>query len=221
MPQTRADYGQISSIRKQSALVKTFAHRSGQKVPDFIFGVTTYRKAIFTQSPSFDRAVALAQELGEAVWVADIWELLRKTRPEDVNAALLKLDELKVDVFDCVHARRWRDFTATDRLAFLQQTMARKIESAAASGHVRNAKTPDPRNGLRGASANRKKADQRAESLRQIVKAFRSELPAGSLLTPSMLMRHLNDIGHKPERAKAWSLNSCKNLLQRLLSDDE
>lgn len=221
MPRSAAEYSQISALRKQAAIVRAFAQRKGLEPPFRIPAVTTYRNAVFTQNDAFNRAVTQARERGQSVWIADIWDLLLKTRPERLEAALQKLDDLDVDVLDCVHGKHWKEFTGADRVALLQKVSSRKIASAAQRNTPQERETSHHQNALRGAAANRREAKRRAGSLRPTVEALKSSLPVGTTLTPSMLMHHLNNAGIKPDRAQHWSLNSCKNLLKRLQTDEE
>lgn len=71
-------------------------------------------------------------------------------------------------------------------------------------------------NRLAGAEANRNKADRQAEQYRAIVEELEADLPAGELLSPSVLMHRLNELGIRPPRSERWSLNGAKRLLARI-----
>jgi hypothetical protein len=127
---------------------------------------------------------------------------------------------LDIDVRDCLSGKTWKEFGATERLALARDAFSRKFVASVSlpSSAARKGQAPDIRNALKGASANKTKAERRAEQLRPVVGALSATLDPGQALTPSLLMHHLNAEGILPERGKAWSLNSCKNLLHRLQS---
>ncbi|MBP2462833.1 MULTISPECIES: hypothetical protein [unclassified Rhizobium] len=218
MPTSVEELSRISALRTQSAILFGFARKMGFESPDRMPAVTTYRDAIFTRSAVFERASAQARSCKTALWVADLWQLLRMTSSGNLTRVLEDLDRLDIDVLDCLSEKMWREFAAAERAVLLREAFSRKMVSSISlpSETDRKGQAPDIQNALKGASANRKKAERRAEQLRPVVDEFRAALPPEQVLTPSMLMRHLNDRGVMPERGKAWSLNSCKNLLRRL-----
>lgn len=220
MPTSVEQLYQIDAVRTQSAIVFRFAHKMNVDRPDRLAAVTTYRDGIFTRNADFKRAVVRAQNHGIDLWLADIGHLLRKTSHANITKALADLDNLQIDVIDCLSGKKWTEFELPERAAFSREALSRKVASLA-SGSVRKGQAPDFRNALMGASANRARAERKAEQLRPEVDRFKATLVPGDVITPSMLMRHLNAEGIPPERGKAWSLNSCKNLLRRLQATEE
>jgi hypothetical protein len=223
MPTSPEEWSRISALRTQSAILFRFARKMGFESPDRMPAVTTYRDAMFTRSVVFERASALARRFKTALWVADIWQLLRMTSSGNLTRVLEDLDRLDIDVLDCLSGKKWKEFAAAERVLLVREALSRRMVSSISlpSETYRKGQAPDIQNALKGASANRKKAERRAEQLRPVVDQLRAVLPPEQVLTPSMLMRHLNDKGVIPERGKAWSLNSCKNLLRRLQIAEE
>ncbi|MBW9055997.1 hypothetical protein [Rhizobium mesosinicum] len=218
MPASVNELSRIGALRTQSAILLQYARKMGLEPPDRLPAVTTYRGATFTRNPTFENAVARAQSSGTTLWVAHIWELLRKTKPANASKALEDLDNLKIDVLDCLSGKNWKEFGPTERVLLVREAWSRAVSSAvsSSSGAARKGQAPDIHNALKGASANKTKAQRRAEQLRPVVDALKSSLSPDQALTPSMLMRHLNAESIAPERGNSWSLNSCKNLLNRL-----
>lgn len=223
MPTSAEDWSRISALRTQSAILLQFARKMGFESPDRMPAVTTYRDAMFTRSAVFERASTQARSDTTALWVADLWQLLRMTRSGNLTRVLEDLDRLDIDVLDCLSGKKWKEFAAAERVVLVREALSRRMVSSISlpSETDRKGQAPDIHNALKGASANKKKAERRAEQLRPVVDEFRAALPPDQVLTPSALMRHLNDKGVMPERGKAWSLNSCKNLLRRLHSTEK
>ncbi|KGD95696.1 hypothetical protein [Rhizobium sp. YS-1r] len=220
MPTSVEQLNQIEALRTQSAIVFRFAQKMNLNPPDRLPAVTTYRDGIFTRNATFKRAVDRARSQGSDLWLADIGHLLRKSSHANISKAMADLDSLQIDVIDCLSGKKWSEFELPERAAFSREALSRKVASLA-SGSIRKGQAPDIHNALKGASANRARAERKAEQLRPVVNRFRATLAPGDVITPSMLMRHLNAEGVSPERGKAWSLNSCKNLLQRLQGTKE
>ncbi|WP_327212032.1 hypothetical protein U8Q06_23865 [Rhizobium beringeri] len=218
MPTSVNELNEIGALRTQSAILLQFARKIGSEPPERFPAVTTYRNATFTRNAIFKRAATQAQSSGTILWVADIWQLLRKSSPANAARALEDLDNLQIDVLDCLSGKSWKEFGPTERGLLVRDARSRAVASAvsSSSGAARKGQAPDIHNALKGASANKTKAQRRAEQLRPVVDAFRGSLSPDQALTPSMLMRHLNAESVMPERGKSWSLNSCKNLLNRL-----
>ncbi|MGO4440775.1 hypothetical protein [Rhizobium sp. RAF56] len=223
MPTSDDELSRISVLRTQSAIMYRYARNMGLEPPDRLLAITTYRAATFTRNLTFKRAVAQARDAGTGVWVADVWQLLRRTPAANVTSAVEDLDNLDIDVLDCLSGKTWKQFGAPERLALVRDAFSRKFATSVSwpPGAAPKGQAPDIRNALKGASANKTKAERRAEQLRPVVDAFGTTLNPRQTLTPSLLMHHLNAEGILPERGKAWSLNSCKNLLHRLRSSGE
>lgn len=215
-PRTQEAYTKIAAISRQIIAIKVFANTKGLAQPVLLPGVTTYRQAVFVDDEMFKSAADRARRNGHPIWIADVLDLLRRTDPDRIKHALDRLDNLGVDILDCVHGRLWSEFSSPERMALIKDAVKRKRASAVLKGTVKEPRAGGTNNGLLGASANRRKAMRNANALDETIEAFKTSLPPGTRLTPSLVMHHLNAIGLKPPRAEMWSLNGCKNLLKRL-----
>ncbi|WSH64905.1 hypothetical protein U8Q05_25800 [Rhizobium ruizarguesonis] len=215
-PRTQAAYAKIAAIGRQITAIKVFANKKCLALPVLLPGVTTYRQAAFVDDEAFKSAVDRARRSGHPIWIADVSDLLRRTDPDKLKHAFDRLDNLGVDILDCVHDRLWSEISSPERMALIKDAAQRKLASGVLKNAVREPQAGVTNNGLLGAGANHRKAIRNANALDETIKAFRTSLPPEISLTPSMVMHHLNAIGLKPPRAEIWSLNGCKNLLKRL-----
>lgn len=218
MPKSIDELGQIKELRGQAAILVRYAKANGLGLPLKRPAITTYRPALFTRNVIFRRAVAEARAASTPLLVADLAHLLRTARSVNPAAIMEDLDKLEVELIDCTSGKKWREFGAADRLSWLQEAASRKIGSAVVASK-RKGRGPEIENALKGALANRTKADQQANQLRPVVKEVLATLGPDEPLTPARLMRHLNERGIRPARGATWSYNACKNLLGRLLQD--
>ena len=220
MPRSTTEAMKVRAIYEQVNTVRIFCARSGVPDPKFMAGVSTYRKALFTDNAVFKQALSLAANSGRRVMVSDISGLLRSTDPAKVSRGLERLDEIGANLFDCLTERTWDQFTASDRLRILQEATTRRgLEKVAKPKQQDGGRDTTP-NSIRGAAANKIRADQEAARLEPIISSLEKTLPPGASLTPATVMHHLNAVGEKPRRAKQWSNNGAKNLLARLMASE-
>lgn len=220
MPRSRDQAMKIRAIHEQVNAIRLFCAQNGFPTPKFMAGVSTYRKALFTDNAVFEAARSLAANSGGRIFVSDISGLFGSTASEKVTRGMERLDEIGDILFDCLTGRTWRQFTAPDRLRLLQEaTTRRQLEKV--DKPKRREGAGDIANSIKGAAANKARADQEATRLQPIISSLQRSLPPGTSLTPTRVMRHLNAIGEKPKRAKTWSINSVKNLLARLSAPEQ
>ncbi|MGF0539885.1 hypothetical protein ACQQ2Q_17940 [Agrobacterium sp. ES01] len=215
-PASKNEALKIRAIYEQINIIRVFSARNGISSPKFMAGVTTYRRASFTDDPVFHEATVLAESAGQQVIVSDIHALLRATDPSKILRVLGRLDEIGGRLLDCMTGKSWDQFNDQDRLRVMQEASARKALAQLKKPSRHQDEYDRTPNSSKGADANRKRANQEAARLRPIISSLESSLPAGSKLTPSRVMHHLNEIGEKPRRADAWSINAVKHLLARL-----
>lgn len=218
MPKAMDEFGQIQELRRQSAILLRYAKANGLTPPLKRPAITTYRSALFTRNVIFRRAAAEARAASTALLVADLGHLLRIARSVNPAKIMEDLDKLEVELIDCTSGKKWREFGAADRLNWMQEAASRKIGSAVAASK-RGGQAPEIKSALKGALANRTKADQQANQLRPLVEELIATLGPDEPVTPAQLMRHFNEHGIRPARGDTWSYNACKNLLGRLLQD--
>lgn len=220
MPRSRDEAMKIRAIYEQVNAIRIFCAQNGFPTPKFMAGVSTYRKALFTDNAVFEAARSLAANSGSRIFVSDISGLFASTAPEKVTRGMERLDEIGDILFDCLTGRTWSQFAAPDRLRLLQEaTTRRQLEKV--DKPKRREGAGDIANSIRGAAANKARADQEATRLQPIISTLERSLPPGASLTPTIVMHHLNAIGEKPKRAKTWSINSVKNLLARLSAPEQ
>lgn len=218
MPKSTDELGQIQDLRAQSAILVRFAKANGLAPPLKRPAITTYRSALFTRNAIFRRATAEARAASTALLVANLAHLLRIARSVNLAKIMEDLDKLDVELTDCTSGKKWREFSAADRLSWLQEAVSRNTGSAATASK-RKGQAPEIKSALKGALANRRRADQQANQLRPVVEELLAALGPDEPLTPARLMRHFNEQGIRPARGATWSYNACKNLLGRLLQD--
>jgi hypothetical protein len=218
MPKSIDELGQIQELRAQSAILVRYAKANGLPPPLKRPAITTYRSALFTRNVIFSRAAADARAASTALLVADLGHLLRIAKSVNPAKIMEDLDKLEVELIDCTSGKKWREFSAADRLSWMQEAASRKIGSAVAASK-RGGQAPEIKSALKGALANRTKADQQANQLRPLVEELIATLGPDEPVTPAQLMRHFNEHGIRPARGATWSYNACKNLLGRLLQD--
>ena len=218
MPRSTIEAMNVRAIYEQVNAVRISCARSGVPDPKFMAGVSTYRKALFTDNAVFKQALSLAENSGRRVMVSDISGLLRSTDPAKVRRGLERLDEIGANLFDCLTEKTWNQFTASDRLRILQEATTRRGLEKVGKPKQQDGGSDRTANSIRGAAANKIRANQEAARLAPIISSLERSLPPGVSLNPATVMHHLNAIGEKPRRAKRWSINGAKNLLARLMA---
>lgn len=215
MPKSKDEFRQIKELHGQSAIVVRYAKANGLALPMKRPAVTTYRLALFTRNVVFRRSAAEAKAASAPLWVADLAHLLRSAGA--INPAKI-MEDLDVELIDCTSGKKWREFSAANRLSWMQEAASRNI-GAAVTVSRKKGQAPEIKNALKGARANRTKADEQANQLRPLVEGLIATLEPNEPLTPGQLMRHFNEHGIRSARGATWSYNACKNLLGRLLQD--
>lgn len=218
-PKSLAELSGVPAIRLQHLALRNFAEKNDIKIvkafPDF----TTNREKAFIDRSKFEQAVAAARVNKLPLLIANIRDLLIRTKSDQIKPCMDRLDGIEADIFDVASARYWSSFDHAARLGIVSAALAHKEVGRAIS---LGKKLSEPAqlniklNQLAGAQANRRKADRQAEHLRTIVEELEAKLPPGDSLSPSVLMHRLNELGIKAARSDKWSLNGAKRLLARL-----
>jgi hypothetical protein len=209
-------------VRPQLFLISNWAARENVVVADWVFATPTYRKSAFTLVAEFRAAVDRANRDNGSLVLADIAELLCRTHIDHIPRCVDQLLKAGVPVVDATSGREWSSHT-TDELnsITLQAGAARNARSRAVKDGLtlagKQGSAPPKSNGNLGALAQSNKADRAALQLAEFVRSELAKLPPDDRVSLSALARALNDAGHPAPRSKAWSHNSTKNLIRRLV----
>lgn len=207
-------------VRLQSAMIQSFTKGRGLELSAIHGGLLVGRRKAFVDADEFRTVVEVARTIDADLVVGDMQELLSRTPASLIDHAIERLGQLDVSVWD---ARRGESWTSLDParqgaiVGFARIASTTKSHSIALGLKMSKVKrTASAANAGKASNAYARQAARRAEELREFVTSQQLMLPAGTLLSPTVLARRLNEEGIPSARGGDWSLNAAKNLLKRL-----
>ena len=219
MPRSREELTSFPSIQRQALIIRRYVEALGIPNDSWVIDVTTYRSTSFIDRAPVRSALRKALAEKRQILIASTSDLLKTIKPDKVAEILPRLSATEAEVIDCSTSTAWKDFGGDEMRQVLLNARAHVRHSAAIKQGLQSggesASALKPSNGRLGAERNAIRAKRDAERLFPIIKELYLAVEPGATLSPSRLMHHLNDLGIPPLRATKWSLNACKNLIQR------
>jgi hypothetical protein len=208
------------ALRRQRAIQLIFAKASGRSILGHIPDASTYRTTPFVSREKFRRAVNAARNGGADLLLADIRELITRTRRDRMIECVDALDALEVEIWDASLGRTWRSLKPDERYFLITGTAhASKSRSDAVKAGLQLSRPKDiapNANYKSGVRANRRYADERARLHRDFVLGEMAKLLPGETLSPTALATALNAAGVLSARGGRWSHNTAKDLIARI-----
>ncbi|WP_311029387.1 hypothetical protein [Mesorhizobium koreense] len=210
-----------AALRRQRGIQLAFEKTSGRHILRTIIDSSTYRAVPFVSREKFRQAINTAREAGADLLLADIQELMTRTRRNRIIECTNALDALDVEIWDASLHRTWRSMTAAERrplvisAARAAQSRSEAVKAGISLSRAEKSKAPNG-NYKKGVLANRRCADQRARRYRDFVLSEMAKLPPGEKLSPSTLATALNAAGLPSARGGRWSHNTAKDLIARV-----
>lgn len=210
-----------AALRRQRYVQLKFEKASGRPIQEHVPDWSTYRSPPFVLREKFRRTVDLARGVGADLLLANIRELMARTKRDRISECADALDALDVEVWDASAGRTWQSMTDDERRSLVihaAQESKSRSETVKAGIRLSGTKKAAPPNAnyRRGNQANRHKANERASRLRNFVLTEIAKLPEGEELSPSALAEALNSAGIPSARGGSWSHNTAKDLIARV-----
>lgn len=209
------------ALRLQRAIQIIFEKASRRQILQHFADWSTYREAPFVSREKFRHAVDVARRARADLLLADIRELLARTKQERIVECADFLNALDIDVWDASLGRTWQSITGNERRLLIanarQMSGSRSMvvkDGIRLSGAEKT--TTASANRRKGNRANRHNANERALRHREFVLKELAKLPAGKKLSPSVLAAALNAAGVSSARGGSWSHNTAKDLIARI-----
>jgi hypothetical protein len=217
---SKAEIKENAAVGRQIAVQSQFCNQSGARLLTTIVDCSTYRGAMFASRDEFRRAAHIAREAGAGLLLADIRELMVRTRRNQLVKCVDILDALDIEIWDAYSRRTWRSLKADERNSLIiGAAHTGKSLSGAVKIGIQLSRTggvaPDG-NYKRGNRANRLYADQRARRHRELILNEMAKLQPGEKLSPSALAAMLNAAGIPSARGGRWSHKTAKDLIARI-----
>lgn len=209
------------ALQRQHANQTKFEKACGRRILKHFFDWSTYRAAPFVSREKFWKAVEAARGAGADLLLADIRELMARTKRNRIGQCAEALDALDIDVWDASLRRTWQSMTGSERQDIvITAAQTNKSRSDPVKVGIRLSKVEkvatENANYKKGNRANRDNADQRAHRHRDFVLEAMAKLPAGEKLSPSALATALNNAGIPSARGGRWSHNTANDLISRI-----
>ena len=220
MPTTREEYLKVHSLRRQFSELTKYEAENNVLLTRFA-AAATYRGTVFTRHATFRKAVDHAVSSETNLIVADLGLLLSRTKAELGAICIEDLNKLPVQIFDVSRGKLWSEFSGSDLISLkalaAEKKWTRAAISAGLAGRVgpRNVGT----NGAKGAEALRRRSEAHARIILSEIGRILDSTGHMAPVTPSYVMRALNDRGFKTARGNDWSLPGLRdvlNVLERL-----
>jgi hypothetical protein len=210
-------------VTRQLIVIKNWAARENVVIAKTVIATPTYRKSAFALAAEFRSAVASASCGNSSLVLADISELLSRTSFDHIASCIEQLVKAGVPIVDATAGRELGSLTSDELKNIARHAgAARNAKSRAVKDGLilagKRGNAPPRSNGKRGARVQRTKADNAALRHLDFIRSEQAKLPAGAQLSPSALARALDEAGHTAPRSQAWSHNSAKNLIRRLVA---
>lgn len=208
-------------LRRQRDVQLNFAKTSGRRISGPTPDWSTNRTAPFVSREKFREAVEAARGARADLLLADIWELMARTKRNRIGQCADALDALDINVWDASLGRTWQSMTQGERRTLvISAAQVNKARSETVKAGIRLSRlrkvTVSNTNYKQGNLANRRNADQRAHRLRDFVLEALANLSPGEELSPSALAATLNAAGISSARGGRWSHNTAKDLIARI-----
>lgn len=212
-----------SAIRRQLVHIRRYLSASGLSEGRTFLATPTYRGRTFLQHPAFDQAVTYARDNDVPLLVGDLGDLMSRIPPDRFLASADRLRALEVDVMDALTGasarslslKKWRSLYA---VAIDRHRSTAAIRFGKRVGRKPSAATAGSRSA--GAMANKKRAEKQAELIWPVVMEMEAALPTGEKLSPSALMRRLNELGIKGPNSATWNRMAAGRYLRAIRAAD-
>ncbi|ESZ11930.1 hypothetical protein X737_29100 [Mesorhizobium sp. L48C026A00] len=209
------------ALMRQLAAQLDFERRSGRRILEKAADWSTCRTTPFASREKFRHAVEVARSAGADLLLADIRELMGRTRRDRIIKCVDVLNALDVEVWDASSRRTWQSMTQDERRSLITDAVRmNKSRSEPVKAGIRLSRTEKAAlpnsNYKHGNRANRHNANQRAHRYQDFVLKEMAKLPAGKKLSPSVLATALNAAGVSSARGGRWTHNTAKDLIARI-----
>ncbi len=206
-----------AALTQQAMYVRRFTKARGLEVIERFQARLTNRDRHFADTGEFRDAIHRAGGLGCPLVLGDVEDMLARTPPELIGDCARVLLDAGIAILDARTGHDIGDGQFRTIVTFALREAVRRRHAVKLGLKIsKSERQPGGANQRKAARGAVLAANKRAEKLRPTVEEIRLSLPAGTLLTATVLARELNARSVLTDSGKSWSRNAADRLLDRL-----